>query len=880
MFYIQKLTIDYLQNPSGISEYPEFSWVMISDQKNVIQTSYCLQVGRDEEFQILVYDSGKVRSDQSAQIQPKEFSMESLTTYYVRVKVWNNLEEESDWSKIASFITALMDKNEWKAEFISAETEEDKEVSKGTYVRGCFQVNKPVKNAYMVSTALGIYHSYLNGRRISNDEMAPGWTVYNKRLLYQTYEITGMVHEGENVLGAHLGAGWYKGCMGFERVRNIYGMVTAFAAQILIRYKDGSEDTIVTDSDFQGCDSPVVFSEIYDGEVYDARKEQSGWNMPGFRPFCWKPVQVVKQPKDVLVSQSGCKVKELIKIPARNLFTTPQGDTILDFGQNLTGWVHVKVNGSEGDKVILNHFEVLDRNGNVYTENLRSARETLTYICSGQGETWFRPNFTFQGFRYIRIATYPGKVDKENFVAYAVHSDMEDTGDFSCSNPLLNQLQHNISWGLKGNFLDIPTDCPQRDERLGWTGDAQIFCQTATFLKNTYPFFSKWLKDIAADQTPDGAVPHVVPDILSGRIKNDWLLKEGSRGASAWGDAAVIIPWVLYLNYGDTRIIEEQYESMKKWIDFMEIHSVDYIWKFARQFGDWLALDGGDGEYFGATPDEMICTAYYAYSAKLFSIMAKAIGNLDDSKKYYELYNKIKDSYQRHFIKNSHVTAKTQTAQIITLYFDLAAEKDRSFIIKDLLELLEEHEGHLTTGFVGTPYFCHVLSRNNCTKYAYELLLKEDYPSWLYQVTMGATTIWEHWDGIKKDGSMWGRDNSFNHYAYGAIGEWLYRAVVGIEADPEHPGYKHIIFRPQTGGGLSMATGSYESVYGKIGCTWRKVDNKVKLEIQVPVNTTATVILEQGAVPCEKKKDYSYLNGNYMMQTGSGNHHISYVIQN
>ena len=383
---------------------------------------------------------------------------------------------------------------------------------------------------------------------------------------------------------------------------------------------------------------------------------------------------------------------------------------------------------------------------------------------------------------------------------------------------------------------------------------------------------------MAADQAPNGAVSHVVPDILTNRSDDDWLVGEGnSMGATAWGDVAVIAPWTLYLSYGDRRIIEEQYDSMKGWIDFMNDHAEDYVWKFARQFGDWVALDAEEGSYFGATPEDMICTAYFAYSTGLFVKMARAVGRTEDAKKYQALYDAVADSYRRHFIKDGHMTARTQTAQIITLYFGLAKEEDRPSIMRDLLELLAEHDGHLVTGFVGTPYFCHALSQNGHTKEAYELLLKEDFPSWLYQVKMGATTVWEHWDGLKPDGTMWSADmNSFNHYAYGAIGEWLYRVVAGIEADENAPGYKHIVFQPQTGGGLTEVKGSYDSVYGTVGCSWMAEADRIVLKVQVPVNTTATIVLEKGALPEEGDVKYTCRDGIYQASVGSGTYTAAY----
>jgi alpha-L-rhamnosidase len=848
MLRVKETAVNYQKNPMGVIKSPQFSWKALSDGKNVMQSGYQLQISLNKSFEDPVYDSLKVESEKSAQVLI-DFEMKSVTKYYVRVRIWDNYGQESDWGKPAVFVTALLSENEWSGCFISGERPSDKASSKGTYLRKSFEISGEISEAYLLSTACGLYHSYINGQKAGYDELAPGWTAYHKRLLYQINEVTELLKAGENVLAVHIGAGWYKGAMGFKRIRNIYGDRTEYSAMLILRYKDGSTQTVITDADCRCSDSPVLSSEIYDGELYDARCEQPGWNLSEYEDSDWRYVDLCDDKKERLVPQEGCRVREMIPVSVKEIITTPEGDTVLDFGQNLTGWVHVRVDGRAGEKVVLNCFEVLDAKGNVYTENLRTAKETLTYICAGKGRAEYRPNFTFQGFRYIKVADYPGEIKKENFTAYAVHSAMEDVGHFSCSNPLLNQLQHNIEWGLKGNFVDIPTDCPQRDERLGWTGDAQIFCRTATFIKNTYPFFSKWLKDVAAEQTVEGAVPHVVPDILSDRAGDDWLLKDGSVGAAAWADVAVIAPWTLYLNYGDIRIIEEQYDSMRSWIDFMTAHAEDGIWHFARQFGDWVALDAEEGSYFGATPEDMICTAYYAYSTGLFVKMASAAGRDEDALRYRALYETIVESYRRHFITDEgHMTARTQTAQIITLYFDLADKEQKKVITADLLKLLSEHDGHLVTGFVGTPYFCHALSQNGCTKEAYELLLKEDFPSWLYQVKMGATTVWEHWDGLKPDGTMWSADmNSFNHYAYGAIGEWLYRVVAGIEADQDCPGYKHIIFQPHIGGDLKEVHGSFESVYGTIESSWKTENNQVSLKLQIPVNTTADILLEKGS---------------------------------
>ena len=543
----------------------------------------------------------------------------------------------------------------------------------------------------------------------------------------------------------------------------------------------------------------------------------------------------------------------------------------------MAGRIEVTASGKPGDVIELHCFEVLDKDGNVYLDNLRAAKATMKYTFAKEGTVTWHPTFTYMGFQYALIVSYPGEPKAENFTACTLHSDMASTGKLECSNPLLNQLHHNFLWGLKSNFLDVPTDCPQRDERLGWTGDAQIFCRTATYLMNTYTFYKKWLRDLEVDQTPEGGVPHVVPNIEEGRTDGNWLLSQGPHSAAAWADAAIINPWTMYLMYGDKDILKRQYNSMKGWIDFMRAHAVDYIWNYKLQFGDWVALDAEEGSYFGATPNDLTCTAYYAYSTGLFVKMAKALGKDDVAAEYEELYSKIVKKFQDTFFDaEGNMTAQTQTAHIVALYFQLTPEKYIEKTVEGLKKLLAKENGHLVTGFVGTPYFCHALSQNHALKDAYDLLLKEDFPSWLYQVKKGATTIWEHWDGLKDDGSMWSADmNSFNHYAYGAIGEWMYRAMAGIEADPEQPGFKHAVLYPRIGGNLKYTEGNYHSIYGNVGVKWEVQGTQILLTVQIPVNTTAQIRLDQAKAVVKSDGLTFTKAADYMSaEAGSGTYHI------
>lgn len=879
MLKITKIHMDYETAQVGIGHVPQFGWALESDKRNVVQTAYELEIARDPEFTDKVYASGVVKSDASAQVEAEEVALVSMSRYHVRVRATVG-EEVTDWAK-TSFVTALLDNQEWKGAFVTAESEADADNSKGTYVRKAFQVKGKIKEAFVCATALGLYNFYLNGKKVGQDELTPGWTSYLKHLCYQTYDVTEYLKEGENAAAAVLGAGWYKGKMGFLGLRNNYGKNSAFLAQMVIRYEDGREELLVTDTTWTGCDAPVVFAEIYDGEIYDANREVKGWAEPGTPEGTWHPVTEVSYDKEVLSPQGSGKVAEMDEVPAKRIFTTPEGDTVIDFGQNMTGHIHVKAAGKPGDVIELHCFEVLDAKGNVYLDNLRGAKEAMKYTFAREEEVEHTTTFTFMGFQYAKIVSYPGTPQLSDFTAYTLHSNMERTGYLKCSNPDLNQLAHNILWGLKGNFVDVPTDCPQRNERLGWTGDAQIFCRTACFLENTYSFYRKWLKDVEADQTEEGGVAHVVPDILSGKeeVVNDWLLGQGTHSAAAWADVAVINPWTMYLTFGDKEILKQQYHSMKAWINFMKEHANDYIWNYKLQFGDWVALDAEEGSYFGATPNDLTCTAYFAYSTGLFVKIAEVLGKEEDVKEYQALYEKIVDKFQKTFFDEHGVmTAQTQTAHIVALYFGLTPDAYKETTIQGLLRLLEKENGHLVTGFVGTPYFCHALSQNGHVKEAYDLLLKDDFPSWLYQVKMGATTVWEHWDGMKPDGTMWSADmNSFNHYAYGAIGEWMVRVAAGLEIDEKNPGYKHSVIYPRFGGNLTYLEAEYDSIYGPVKSFWEDQGETGVLHVTVPVNTTATICLD-GAKEVTDADGLSFQAGEGCMcaEAGSGTYKVTF----
>nr|WP_319777006.1 family 78 glycoside hydrolase catalytic domain [uncultured Sphaerochaeta sp.] len=891
MSEIQSLKANYLDRIAGITESPRFSWTIGSSFRHCRQKQYQLQIGRDESFGDLLFDSGLVDSNQSAYVRADGFVPEEGMLCYARVRAVTEADEEGQvttgFSRSVPMLGGLKEPGELKAHFITAEGEEDIEKSRGTYLRREFSVGKPIRSARIFSTAQGLYRLFLNGRKVSEDELAPGWTSYDRRLLYQSYDVTEYVREGVNAVGAHLGAGWYKGTISFLHIHNFYGDYASLSLRMDLTYEDGTRETLYTDESWKGTYSPVVHAQIYDGETYDASLEQDGWNHPGLDDSSWRHARSCPCTSERIEAQQGSPVCLNDYVAPRLAFFTPKGERVIDFGQNMSALPEIRGQGKAGDKIVLRCFEVLDRDGNVYRENLRKAAQTITYRVRDSEPFCYRPGFSFFGFRFIYVESFCGRADLDNFAAYAVHSDMETTGSFECSHPGINRLQENIRWGMKSNFVDVPTDCPQRDERLGWTGDAQIFSRTADFNANTYNFFSKWLRDLALDQTEEGGVPHVVPDVLAKYSFDDWLLNRGTHSAAAWGDAAVIIPWDLYLTYGDRAILETQFDSMKGWIDFMRSHAEGNIWNYRLQFGDWVALDAEEGSYFGATPNELTCTAYFAHSTELFIKAARVLGRERLAEEYEGYHREIVRTFRETFFDNQgNMTARTQTAHILALHFHLAPEEYIPRTIEALKTLLAEHKGCLVTGFVGTPYFCHALSSHGCLKEAYDLLLKEDFPSWLYQVKKGATTIWEHWDGIKPDGSMWSPDmNSFNHYAYGAIGEWLYRVAAGIEIDEKAPGYARTIVAPRIGGDLEYVESSYRSVYGRVAVRWdiegaaEKGGKIVRLRVSIPANTTALIRLMDNASVLEGDGlTFTDHEGNPEAEAGSGSYTVRYEL--
>lgn len=879
---MQNLLVENLNNPLGLDvAMPRFSWQLAADKRGVMQTAYEVRVSTSaaslKKNTNIVWGSGKVMSDSSVHVAYKGAPLQSGAKYFWQVRVWDNDGKPSEWSGPGQWQMALLNTSDWKAKWIAPAGDEAARPS--PLMRKQFNTKKQVLSATAYITAHGLYEAQINGQRVGDAYLTPGWTAYKKRLQYQVYDVTKMLKSSANTIGVTLGSGWYRGYIGFSGQNNFYGKGLALLMQVDVTYTDGSKESIVTDESWKSSTGAILNSELYDGETIDARLEKAGWAAPGYNDAGWANVKVVDIDNSTLVATCNEPVRKHEIFKALRVFKTPAGEQVIDFGQNLVGWVVLKVKGNAGDKISMWHAEVLDKNGNFYITNLRSAKAEDEYILKGGGEETFEPHFTFHGFRYIKIEGYPGDINLDNFYAVAIYSDMKPTGTFSSSNAMINQLQHNIQWGQKGNFLDVPTDCPQRDERLGWTGDAQVFSRTATFNMNVNNFFAKWLRDVEADQRPSGSVPFVIPNVLG----------DNAGGSTGWADVSTIVPWNMYLAYGDKNILATQYNSMKAWVGYMEKNSKNDLWNTGFHFGDWLFYrpdDDNDGRA-AVTNKYLIAQCFYANSVQLVINAAKVLGNTGDVNTYTQLLQRVKDAFMKEYVTpNGGLVSGTQTAYVLALNFDMLPENLRQQAGDRLAENVKSYGNHLTTGFLGTPYLCHVLTRYGYDDVAYKLLLQQTYPSWLYPVKMGATTIWERWDGIKPDSTFETPSmNSFNHYSYGAIGDWMYRSVVGIDTYEDGVGYKHIKVQPHIGEGLTSASASLDTYYGTVSNSWKEENGLLTMDAEIPANTTATIyipatsagnITESGTALSSAKNIQVTGNekGYVVLTAGSGKYHF------
>jgi alpha-L-rhamnosidase len=835
-------------NPMGVSpDRVRLSWALGGAGRDRLQRAYQIVVSKDTSGDP-VWDSGQVESPESVDISCAGSPLARGRRYAWRVRVWDEDLISSDWSEPAWFEVELDPADGWRASWIglgriredfSPPTEPGppdpaaKALTPVPYLRRAFELDKPldtVTSARLYVTALGLYEARLNGTRVGDAVLAPGWTDYAKRVAYQTYDVTGLLRQGENVIGTLLADGWYCGFVGFDakRAGAHYGNAPELLAQVVITFADGTGQWVVTDRGWRGRFAAIRHADLLMGERHDLAAEPHGWDAAGFDDTGWRDVRCRDRDSRRLVADPAPPIRVTQDVAPRSIERDGAGRYIVDFGQNLPGWLKLRVGGPAGHSVRVRHAEVLAEDGTLYTENLRTARQTDEFITPG-GAATFEPRFTLHGFRYAEISGYPGDLGPDDVTARVAHSDIPAAGSFQCSLEWLNQLSRNIDWGQRGNFISVPTDCPQRDERLGWLGDAQIFARTACYNRDVAAFFDKWLDDVTDAQLESG----VFPDIAPGLPSLDW------SGAPAWADAGVIIPWTLYQMYGDRGILLRHFTSMTAWMDYLEHANPGYLRTrgLGNSYNDWLA-PGDDN-----TPPELLATAYWAYDAALMADIAAAVGRPAEADRYRALREKIGAAFAGAFVSSDGgMVCQTQTAYVLALHVGLIPAGSRQAAARELAAAIERANCHLTTGFVGVGYLLPVLSSHGFTHLAYRLLEQRSRPSWRYMIDHGATTIWERWDGwTSEHGFASPSMNSFNHYALGSVGEWLYRFVLGIEPEAGSAGFSRLVLRPHPGGQLSWASGSYRSVRGPVRTRWERTGGRFTFDAEIPPNMTASV---------------------------------------
>lgn len=839
---LSDLTVNSAKEPAGVDSNVYLSWILNSSEKNTNQTAYQVRVSNGDKT---VFDSGKVNSRASAYV-PVDVKLKPATTYKVDVTSWDN---HNNRAKANTQFTSGKVNQGWDAKWITIPESYNYE-SPDFIFKKTFNVTKPVKKATLYGTALGCYVPFLNGSRVSDDYFAPGYTQYSDSIQYNTYDVTRQIKQGANTALTEVAPGWYTGRLGLITEGEQWGKARALLQEIRIEYADGSKDVIGTDDTWQySTNGPRRFTSFFDGEKYDAAKKV------GDGPF--KAVSLYKDKTPKIRENTGNPVRKGAKVPAKNI-----GNGIYDFGRNFAGIIHVTMKAKAGETVHITHAELL-KDGKMYRDNLRTAKAE-EYYTTVDGKQDYEPLFTYMGFRYAQIEA-PKDVEILDVYGTELFSTMEKIGSFETNDPLINQLQKNIETSQKANFIDIPTDCPQRDERSGWTGDISVFSPTAVYNYNIDRFMEKWLTDVRASQKKNGLIPMIVPTNNAETHLKDFYL--AYMNDAVWGDAVIYVPWALYQSTGNVRVLEENFEAMKGWLGY-ELREagigIPYIWGLGgMHYGDWLAPD--TDQLGGMTRADYTSTEYMAHSADLVSQIAKILGKDSDAKKYAQEYENTKKAFQTYLVKpDGHLRRDFQSAYVLALEFNLLTPEQRQLALDDLVKNIEKNGNHLTTGFVGTPYLLASLSDNGRTDKAYDLLFQDTCPSWLYEVKAGATSIWERWDGLKPDGtvneSSVGSDNmvSFNHYAYGCVGDWMYRNSAGIQ--PASAGYKTIRIQPlmDKANRMTSAKSSHKTPYGVVSVDWIKSGGTFKMNVTVPCNTTAQIVLPNGQTRTVGSGTYSF----------------------
>jgi alpha-L-rhamnosidase len=870
------LRCEYLKNPIGLDvASPRLSWIITSSGRGEKQTAYQILVASSEnllaEDRGDIWDSGKVASDASIQIVYNGQSLASRQECFWKVRVWDPGDKPARWSKPGHWEMGLLQTNDWTADWIDARSLPFSSASP-ILRKSVTLLDKKIVRARLYVTALGLYEARINGQRVGDHILAPDWTDYRKRVRYQTYDVTGLLKQGDNAVAVLLGNGWYSGHIGNHGYQ-FYGKVPALLAQLEVTYADGTQERIVTDANWKIHASPITSTDFMAGENYDARLELKDWDTAGIDDSQWPKATVRETPSIMLDGQVSEPVRQICQIKPKTITEPKPGCWTFDLGQNMVGVVRLKVSAPAGTVITLHHAEMLNSDGSIYTNNLRGAAAIDQYICKGGGmETW-QPRFTYHGFRYVEVTGLTGRPKKDLVTGIVIGSDTPRAGEFACSDARINQLQSNIQWGQRGNYISVPTDCPQRDERLGWMGDAQVFIRTATYNADVAAFFSKWLVDVDDGQSPDGSFGDVSPN-----TQNNW-------GVPAWGDAGVICPWTIYQVYGDRRILECHLPAMIKWLEYLRAHSTELIRDKDRgnDYGDWLSIGAG-------TPKDLIGTAFFAYSTRLVAQSCEAVGHTGDAAKYEQLFQDIKAAFIKSYVSaDGHVKGDTQCGYVMALKFDLLPDELRSQAAQYLEDDIKAKDWHLSTGFVGVSYLLPVLGQAGHADTAARLLLQDTFPSWLFSVKQGATTIWERWDGwTPEKGFQDPGMNSFNHYSLGSCGEYLFGGVDGIR--PASPGFKTIDIKPAVGNGLTWASTRYDSIYGLIATSWKLKHKNLSLKVSIPANTTAMIYVPaknlasvtEGGKPAEQVEGLKFIGQNGLFvsfEAVSGNYNFSSTVE-